>query len=65
MPWRLSRQLTKADLWQARLLPWRTLLLGSLIAVWVGSGLASLQVSAARSEALLSGLGLTGELRWG
>jgi hypothetical protein len=51
---------TRADIWHARLLPLRSLLLGSLTALWIGSGMVSFRLSSARSEALLSGLGLSG-----
>lgn len=49
-----------ADLWLARLLPQRAILLGALIAIWIGSGLCSLQLIPGRANALLAGLGLTG-----
>ncbi len=50
-----------ADLWLARLLPVRTTLLSALVAVWVGSGLASFHLTPRRADALLAGLGLSGQ----
>ena len=49
-----------ADLLMARMLPVRSVLLASLILVWIGSGLVSLLLPPDRSAALLSGLGLSG-----
>lgn len=49
-----------ADLWLARLLPQRTILLGALIAIWIGSGLCSFQVTSGRADALLAGFRFTG-----
>src|ERR671932_299300 len=49
-----------ADLWLARLLPLRSLLLGALAAVWVGSGVASWLLPPDRVDALLAGLSLAG-----
>jgi hypothetical protein len=48
------------DLWLARLMPVRTILLGALVAVWVGSGLASFCVTPSQANTLLAGLGLSG-----
>ncbi len=50
----------RADMWHARLLPMRGLLVAALLAVWVGSGAVSFLVPAAQSDMLLSGLGLGG-----
>jgi uncharacterized protein YbjT (DUF2867 family) len=49
-----------SDLWLARLLPVRTILLGALAAVWIGSGLASFRLTPSQADALLAGLGLSG-----
>ncbi|WP_158746917.1 DoxX-like family protein [Acidisphaera sp. L21] len=51
-----------ADLLAARMVPVRGVLLACLAAVWAGTGVASLLVPAARADALLGGLGLSGEL---
>jgi hypothetical protein len=47
-----------ADRLQARLLPVHHLILASLVAVWIGSGIASLLLTPARASELLVGLGL-------
>ncbi len=52
---------TAADLWLARLLPVRPILLGALVAVWVGSGLSSFRVTPRQADALLAGLRLSGQ----
>jgi len=49
-----------ADRVQARLVPVRGVILASLVAVWVGSGIASLLLAPARATELLAGLGLQG-----
>jgi uncharacterized protein YbjT (DUF2867 family) len=49
-----------ADRMQARLVPVRGVILASLVAVWVGSGIASLLLAPARATELLAGLGLQG-----
>jgi uncharacterized protein YbjT (DUF2867 family) len=49
-----------ADLWLARLLPLGGILLGALVVVWVGSGIASFRLAPGQADTLLSGLGLTG-----
>ncbi|MBV8575690.1 MAG: NAD(P)H-binding protein, partial [Acetobacteraceae bacterium] len=49
-----------ADLWHARLLPLRGLLIGALAVIWVGSGVASFVLPQTDADALLSGLGLSG-----
>lgn len=49
-----------ADLLAARMLPVRDVLLTCLAAVWIGTSLVSLLVPAARADALLGGLGLSG-----
>ncbi len=49
-----------ADRLQARLVPVRGVILASLVAVWVGSGIASLLLAPARASELLAGLGLQG-----
>ena len=51
-----------ADLFAARIVPLRGVLLACLATVWVGTGIASLLVPAARADALLGGLGLSGGL---
>ena len=51
-----------ADLLAARMVPVRGVLLACLAAVWTGTGLASLLVTAACADALLGGLRLSGEL---
>ena len=48
------------DLALARLLPLRSVLLGTLAIIWLGSGLASFLVSPDRADTLLAGLGLAG-----
>ena len=50
----------RGDLWQARLFPLRVLLLASLMAVWIGSGIALFFLTTEQSESLLTGLGLAG-----
>jgi nucleoside-diphosphate-sugar epimerase len=47
-----------ADRLQARLAPVRGVMLASLVAVWVGSGVASLLLTTTRASELLAGLGL-------
>src|SRR4051794_15935843 len=49
-----------ADRMQARLVPVRGVILASLVAVWVGSRIASLLLTPARGTELLAGLGLQG-----
>ncbi len=51
---------TQADLWLARLTPVRPVLLGALCLVWVGTGVVSALLSAARADTLLAGFGLAG-----
>lgn len=65
MPRRLSDALAaepsfKADLWLARLLPLRGILISVLFAVWVGSGLTSFLLPPQRADDLLAGVGLSG-----
>lgn len=49
-----------ADLFAARMLPVRSVLLTCLAAVWIGTGVVSLLVPPSRADALLGGLGLSG-----
>ncbi len=51
---------TRADLWLARLMPVRPVLLGALCLVWVGTGVVSARLPAARADTLLAGFGLAG-----
>jgi uncharacterized protein YbjT (DUF2867 family) len=59
----------EADWWLARMLPVRPVLRAALIAVWVGSGAASLGIPPGRALALLSRLtsnpGIAMTLTWG
>jgi uncharacterized protein YbjT (DUF2867 family) len=50
-----------ADLWRARLLPVRGILIASLVAIWVGAGLSSFLLSPRQIDHLLAGFDLSGE----
>jgi hypothetical protein len=50
---------TPADVVAARMLPLKSLLLGSLAFVWIGSGIASFLVTPERAAALLAAFGLS------